>query len=341
MATRKTTKKKTSNKTTKKKETKKSPITISQDGLSHSGVEIYKTKDKNIEKTSKNEDKEGFVLQNGNITEIAYFDEVVSDSFEHDYEDISSNGSVSFVEVDETRFYKGKKILLKKGYDPKKWDNLNNVLMGFITEQDISEDDVSLKIAGMTKLLDQEKQFTYKKTKISKILKDIVEAAGLKCKIDTAGLKDSKIDYTNVSSSGNADSSSTGSASIDEAVETVIANETTPLGKAKAIDKAFKNHVYYKYYWNCHFSDIEKAWNDAHLNCADGANVLCAMFIAGGLNAVIVHTTGHYIIKVTVDGKTYYTDNAANTGSHTTRAFGSVWKGNTSGSVVGTKIPIK
>ena len=114
---------------------KKSPVTISQDSGSHSGVEIYKTKDKNIEKTSKDEEKEGFVLQNGTITEKAYYDELVSNSFEHDYEDISSNGSVSFVSVDEKRFYKGKKILLKKGYNAHEWKDLDNCLMGFITEQ--------------------------------------------------------------------------------------------------------------------------------------------------------------------------------------------------------------
>ena len=99
--------------TKKSQSTKKSQTTIIQDTLVRSGLEIYKTKDKNIEKTSKDKEKEGFVLQNGTITEIAYFDELVSTSFEHDYEDISSNGSVNLVNIDETRFYKGKKIFKK------------------------------------------------------------------------------------------------------------------------------------------------------------------------------------------------------------------------------------
>ena len=79
---------------------------MAQDNLARSGLEVYKTNDKNKEKTSK--DTEVFGLQNGTITEIVYFDEMTSNSFEHDYEDISSNGTVSFIEVDQTRFYKGK-----------------------------------------------------------------------------------------------------------------------------------------------------------------------------------------------------------------------------------------
>ena len=36
--------------------------------------------------------------------------------------------------------------------------------------------------------------------------------------------------------------------------------------------------------------------------------------------------------------KKYFTDNAAATGSHTSRPFGKTWKGMTRGSVVGTHI---
>lgn len=130
---------------------------------------------------------------------------------------------------------------------------------------------------------------------------------------------------------------STGSASIDAAVQSAIAGCKTNLDKAKAIDKAFKDHIIYDYYYNVHHPDLEEAWTSAHLNCADGANVLSAMFAAAGIEATIIHTSGHYIVKVTVDGQTYYTDNAANSGQHTSRPFGEVW-GSTSGSEVGKKI---
>ena len=127
---------------------------------------------------------------------------------------------------------------------------------------------------------------------------------------------------------------------LDKVVKNAVGKETNALKKAKLIDKAFKSHVYYNYYYNCKFSSIEKAWNNKHLNCADGANVLCAMFRSGGLEAKIVHVTKHYIVRLKINGKYYYTDNAASTGSHTTRAFGKTWKGMTKGSVVGTKIPM-
>lgn len=312
---------------------------VAQDSLARSGIEIYKTKDSNIEKVSDEEDREGFVLHNGTITEISYFDEMFNNSFEYDYEDISNGGSVSLPEVDETKFYKGQKILLKKAWNANKWDDLEDCLLGFITEQSYTEDSVEIKISGMSKLLEQKKEFSFTKTKISVILKEMIETAGLKAEIDTKGLNDVAIDYSNVSGGGGSDlNQSTGSASIDEAVKNAIRGKTDDLEKAKAIDKAFKSHVIYKYYFDVHHPDLDEAWSNAHLNCADGANVLCAMFIAGGLIAVIVHTSGHYIVKLTIKGKTYYTDNAANSGNHTTRQFGEVWRGITSGSEVGTKI---
>ena len=125
---------------------------------------------------------------------------------------------------------------------------------------------------------------------------------------------------------------------LDNIVAKAVGKQTNDLKKAKLIDKAFKSHVYYKYYWNTRFSSNERAYKNAHLNCADGANVLCAMFRSGGLNAKIVHVTGHYIVRVTIKGKKYFTDNAAATGSHTSRPFGKTWKGMTRGSVVGTHI---
>ena len=134
---------------------------------------------------------------------------------------------------------------------------------------------------------------------------------------------------------------STGSTSMDKAVDNAIKGKTKPLDKAKAIDKAFKNHVIYSYYSDAqktHGSKkyFESAWKNGHLNCADGANLLCAMFIRGGFTATIIHVTKHYIVRVTVNGKYYYTDNAASTGKHTTRAFGKTYNGMTKGSNVGT-----
>lgn len=315
-------KKKTSNKT--KTPSKKSPVTISQGAGSHSGVEIYKTKDKNIEKTSKDEEKEGFVLQNGTITEKAFYDDLVSTSFEHDYEDISSNGSVSFVSVDEKRFYKGKKILLKKGYNAHEWKDLKNCLLGFITEQSFSEGGVDVKIAGMSKLLDQEKQFTFKKTKISKILKEMVKSAGLKIKIDTTGLKDSKVDYTNVSSSGGSSGSSgTGSATIMGLAEEIAGDETDDYKKfEKAHNWGCKNIKYSKYECSHQDNDPDKCLkNKEHLNCGDTAILMWAIYTAMGLDAYIIHGDYHFWVIVTINGKKYCSDCSGNRG----HPIGEVW----------------
>lgn len=117
-----------------------------------------------------------------------------------------------------------------------------------------------------------------------------------------------------------------------------IGTKRDPLKMAKAIDKAFKRHIYYNYYYDAQktsgSSNLKRAWNNRHLNCADGANVLQALFKTARLNCKILHVPGHYIIRLIINGKKYYTDNAASTGSHTTRPFGQVWKNMTNGSVV-------
>ncbi|WP_407422059.1 hypothetical protein [Methanobrevibacter sp.] len=295
--------------------------------------------------TSSNTDpSKNFVLQNGKILSIDYVGELFSDSFESDYKDISSNSSVSVPIEYLNLFFKGKKIALKKAWQNGilNWEHMETAILGFITELTWNKDKVDIKISGMDKLLEAEADLEFTQTKRSEVVKAIIEAAGLKAKVDVTGLIDDVIDFSTKSSSGSDEEGSgesTGSASIDEAVNKAIKGKKDPLDKAKAIDKAFKNHVFYSYYWDVHHPNLDEAWKNAHLNCADGANVLCAMFIKGGLNAVILHVPEHYIVKVTIKGKAYFTDNAASDGQHTTRPFGEVWRGNTSGSVVGTKIP--
>ena len=138
---------------------------------------------------------------------------------------------------------------------------------------------------------------------------------------------------------------STGSATLDKVVDNAVKGKSKALDKAKAIDKAFKNHVIYSFYYDADktkgkVSNFESAWKNGHLNCADGANLLCAMFNYAGIPSVIIHTqhpkVGHYIVRLKINGKYYYTDNAASSGAHTTRAFGKVWEGITKGSNRGT-----
>ena len=288
--------------------------------------------------------KDNFKLCNGPTKQIDYVGELFNDSFEMDYTELSSNATVS-VPIDYFKlFFKGKKIALKKQWQNGilNWEHMETCVLGFITELTWNKDKIDIKISGMDKLLDVEAELEFTQTKRSEVVKAIIEAAGLKPKVDVTGLIDDVIDFSTKSSSGSDEEGSgdsTGSATIDEAVNKAIKGKKTALEKAKAIDSAFKNHVFYSYYYDVHHPDLDEAWKNAHLNCADGANVLCAMFIKAKIKAVIVHVPSHYIVKLTIDGKTYYTDNAADDGKHTTRPFGQVWRGNTSGSVVGTKIP--
>ena len=352
-------------------------------GLSKVGLEVYTTTDKDEEEKKKEEEKnkdsekesdstsdkkeedktpeiispeigeEGnkFKLENAPIKQINYIGELYSDSFEQDYTDISSNASISVPITYLKYFYKGRKVCLKKGIqnDTKyKWKDMKSAVLGFVTEITYNNTKVDIRINGMDKLLDVEKQFTFKQTKRSEIVTKIIEAAGLKADVNVKGLVDDVTDFTNVSSSGSSDNTSgqsTGSATIDEAVENAIKGITDPLAKAKAIDRAFKSHVIYNLYWDCDYpNDLDAAWKDGTLNCADGANILCAMFLKAGLSAVILHVPpeysegyGHYIVKVTIGGKEYYTDNAASSGYHTSRPFGEVF-GQPIGSEVGTRI---
>lgn len=289
---------------------------IAQDSLARSGLEIYKTKDSNVEKVSDEEDKEGLILQNGTIIEIDYFNEMFSNSFDYDYEDISSNGSVKLPSVDDTIFYKGKKILLKKEWNPQKWEDLKNCLLGFITEQKYSEDGVEIKISGMSKLLDQKKEFSFTKTKRSKILKNIIESAGLKANINTKGLKDEKINYRNVSSSG---TSFSGSEQVNSLVQRAVGNETDDYKKMELINKEVNNVLTYSNYPCSKCSTPEEVLSKKKVNCADTSLLECACMKAANLNATVVHGCNHFWTVVTINGKEYACD-ATNS-----RGIGYVW----------------
>lgn len=345
-----------------------------QYGLAKTGLEIYKTDEeswaeyvsgdnKESNKTEKQKhdkytgqsSEDNILLLQGDITDIKHIPYLYVADYEQDYLDMSSNGTVKTDSVPKEWCYKGVPASIKRCWETEdthwKWDDMPVVHEGFITEQNYSEDGVELKISGRSKLLDRTYKFNFSQMHRSTILEEVIKCAGLTPMIDVTGLEDDIIDFNNLSDNNKSKSSSsstgktesTGSEKLDEAIKKAVGDEKQPLKQAKLLDSAFKNHVYYKYYFDVKHPDLDEAWRNANLNCADGANVLCAMFRAVGLNATIIHTSGkdgqgHYIVRVKIDGKNYYTDNASNTGSHTSRAFGEVW-GPTSGSEVGKKIP--
>lgn len=299
---------------------------MAQVKLAKSGLEIYETKDTNIEQASKEDEKEGFVLHNGQITQIAYYDNIHQNSFEQDYEDISTNGSVSFPAVNKKRFYKGKKVCLKKAWQSEgkvlKWDDLDSVLLGFITEQKYSTDEVELKISGMSKLLEQEKEFSFKKTKRSKIIKTIIESAGLKCKINTKGLKDDSIDYTNISSSSSSTATGREGEDIDAKVQEIIGSETDDYQKMVLIHEWLRKNLTYTRYECSHKSSASECLKSLHLNCADTSRLTRAMMSSAGLDSQVVHGPDHFWTIITIDGKEYQSDAT----SHY-RKIDQVWQG--------------
>lgn len=273
-----------------------------------SGLEVYKTKDSNKEEITKKEDSEGFVFQNGTATEISYYADMYENSFEYDYEDISSNAQVSFPNVDSSKFYKGKRVCLKKAYNPKKWGDLKNCLTGFITEQTYSMDKVELKISGMTKLLEKKHEFNFTKTKRSIVVKKIIETAGLKANVNVKGLKDDVIDYTNVS---NNDSSNV-SGDIAETAHKICKNSTTELEKAKAIWKWCHDNIKYEKYSNSK-KGAEKCFSDKAGNCCDHANVVVTMLKAENIKCAYEHSSscygsGHVWAVAFCEGKWYRID---------------------------------
>ncbi len=353
-------------------------IAPEQYSVSRAGIDLYKTDEKNyvpyvptgsvsgvgtttVEDdtidSADEQDVKGFSLHLGTILDTYHIGNVTSLNFEANYTDMQDSATVNLESVDLKKSYKGvcTKLLTE-------WDTPNNTLKwedfyvngiathGFITEQTFTENNVELKISGMTKTLDMKYKFNFKQMYRSEIINQVILTAGLIPVLNFDGLDDDITNFKNYSESesksgsgeGDINIKSTGSSVLDEVVKKAVGSLTEPLAQAKAIDKAFKSHVYYEGYSDVHHPNLEKAWKHAHLNCADGANVLCAMFLAVGLNATICHSPGkgegHYIVKLDINGQTYYTDNAAASGSHTTRPFGSVY-GPKTNDVVGTKIP--
>lgn len=189
----------------------------------------------------------------------------------------------------------------------------------------------------MSKLLDQEKQFTFTKTKRSVILKEMIEAAGLKAKIDVTGLKDDVIDYTNVSSSGSSGTTGIGDAEIDELVAKWCEGKTSDLEKAKAVHAGLRDEVGI---WYAHYNDSRyhtpsnclKHHKDG-LNCGDTSILTVACMKSAGLNAytVLRCDSAHYFTVIEIGGTKYYSDLVWSEGQRSQRPWNEVWEDNTCG----------
>ena len=301
--------------------------------LSHAGLEVYTTtteKEDLINLSSDTSDAStNFKLQNGEITQIDYIDELYSDNFEQDYSDISSNASIVLPMDYYRSIFKGRKVALKKG-DKDKWEDMSTAVQGFVTEISYSKDKIDVKINGMDKLLEQEKKFSFKKTKRSKIIKEIIKASGLKAKVDTSGLTDDVTNFSNLSSSGSkSKTTNSGLAggegkTVDELVAKIVGSETDELKKCKLVHQWLKENVRYHGHSCTWFNTPEKCLKNKHrLNCADTALLTRAMMASAGLKCYVVHRShanGHFWTLIEIGGKIYASDQ---TGSGS--EFNTIW----------------
>jgi hypothetical protein len=270
-------------------------VSVELPPLPVSGFEVYETVNNPEFKTSSASDDK-FVALNGKTKEIAYYDGMLKNSFDEDYDGISNTGSVSFTEIDSSRFYKGKKVCLKKANHTGKtleWDDLESCLLGFISEITFTVDGVDVKLVGMSKLLEQEKEFSFTKTKRSKILKEIIETAGLKADIVLDGLKDDVISYTNVSSSGGGSNNYNITGEIADVAHQICEGLTTEYDKAYAIWKYCHDNFKYVGYSGS-LRGAEGCFKKKGGNCCDHANVVVKMLRAENIKAAYKHSSGCY-----------------------------------------------
>lgn len=334
--------------------------------LSKVGLEIYTTEPiEEEEEEEKKEDSEEtteedaeeetgvtfpefdnkIVYQNGETIQIDYLGELYSDSFEMDYGDISSNSNVSVPIETLNYFFKGRKVALKKAWQngTLKWDDMDTAILGFVTEINYNQDKIDVKIGGMDKLLEAEATFDFTQMKRSEIVKQIIEAAGLKAKVDATGLIDDVIDFKTTSSSGGGDEESgdapgIGNAKIDDLVKKWVKGKKSALEKAKAIHAGLRDEVgiVYSYYYNSHYHTPENCLAHVHspgLNCGDTAILTTACMKSGGLNAYIVLRcdSAHFFTVIEIGGTKYYSDLTGSEGARSVRAWNDTWQHNKCG----------
>lgn len=135
---------------------------------------------------------------------------------------------------------------------------------------------------------------------------------------------------------------------VTKFVKENVGSETDTLTKCKKMYQVFCDHTTYRLYYNAKYTysgvnSYEGVWKrNEWLNCGDGANFLAAFMECCGAKAEILNGSGcgygHYVVKVTIDGNTYWCDHASTTGNHTTRGWNNTFCDIRSGSSEGTHI---
>ena len=130
---------------------------------------------------------------------------------------------------------------------------------------------------------------------------------------------------------------------VTRLVREVVGNENDVLKRCKKMHEYWRWKKVWTYYTNMRYTggsvaNLEKQWSRRGFNCGDGANYLSAFYACCGAKTGIYLTydSAHYIVKVEINGKTYWCDHSGGEGAHNTlRGWNQTWHGYRSGSYRG------
>lgn len=258
----------------------------------------------------------GFTLHQGKIIETYYYGEFTHVEWESDYEDINASASLNIPEIkDLNRFYKGVRLSLYSASERLNehvtFNGILPKLTGFITDETFNESGMSLKISGMSKLLEQKYEFNFTQMKISEILKEMIKTAGLEPVVDATGLDDQVIDYSNVSSDGESGSVDNGNLPADACkfAKQLTKGKKGQRAKAESIYNWINSNFPYKRYDNSHYNE-QNIYSTAKanmgkriFNCCDHAHLSVVLLRCAGLKANYIHVTGHVYTVVYIEGQ--------------------------------------
>lgn len=279
------------------------------------------------------EDTEGFSLHQGEILETYYYQGLTETSWEDNYEDIDTSGSLKLSEIiDLDRLYKGVRCLLNtENQSPNKtitYEDLQNTLLGFITEETFNESGMELSISGMSKLMEEDYQFNFTQMKRSDIIIEVIKTAGLKPEVDPTGLNDEVIDYTNISSDSSSDDDTGTGDTTGVSTDVVTLAKQVCKGKSGARDKAnaicnwIGTNIDYPHpNYSNHQKCPAQVLSSKLCNCCDRARLGYQMGKVVGLTGKGVHGPGHVWVQYQINGQWVNSDP-----STSRKSIGVVWK---------------
>lgn len=113
---------------------------------------------------------------------------------------------------------------------------------------------------------------------------------------------------------------------VTKTVSSVVGSETDVLKRCKKIHEYFRWKTKWTRYNNMVYTKgdvkkLEKQWYRHKFNCGDGANYLSAFYSCCGAKTGIYlsYDYAHYVVKVEINGKTYWCDHSGGEGMYNTR----------------------